>query len=241
MAADLSKQMVRDNQGWIMSLTHGMTWAQDGQINDALETRYHNYSYLSADANTVRRMFQNTINQWKDYMEELYKTTQFEYNPMENYDRWEEGGWSDRHDIGARKTTDTTDVGARSSSGTVNTGARHSSTSGSASENAYGYNSSTSSPTRSTSDSGSASQDAAIDTTSSTVNAAQDKSVMQADAAVDTSTRSFNQYHVHGNIGVRSGQEMVQQSRDIIVDLLDVYVSKFADCFDLRFDLNEVI
>lgn len=219
MAADLNKPMVKEKPQWIMNLSHEMTWAPDGKINDAIEARFHNYTFLSSDEYTVRRMLQNVNYMWREYMEELYKTTQYEYNPMENYDRWEEGGWEDRADIGARKST-----------GKVNTGARSGGTTENSAVHAYGYNADTDSPQSAVNMSGTTTQ-----------NAAEDTSESKSDAAVDKNTRTFNQYHVHGNIGVLSGQQMVQQSRDIIVDLIDIYVGKFANCFDLRFDLNEVI
>lgn len=49
----------------------------------------------------------------------------------------------------------------------------------------------------------------------------------------DKDEKSFAEYREYGNIGVMTTADIIAKERSIIVDVLDVYVSKFADCFDL--------
>lgn len=231
----------------INALVHGLSFATDAEVNSALKLHYKLYSYLSTNNDVNKALLQGTIHEWKDYVEELYATTQYEYNPIENYDRYEEGGWTDATAIGAR--TKTSQNGSRTE--TDNIGARHSTGSESASEtpgvtvteekDAYGYNSSTGSdeakitttPTGSNTSSGSssASSDAATDTHTA---AAYTDTVSDA-AANDSTVHTFNDYHVHGNIGVKTAMEMIEEQRNIIVDVLEFYIKKFADCFNVDF------
>lgn len=44
--------------------------------------------------------------------------------------------------------------------------------------------------------------------------------------------------HIHGNIGTVSTQMMIEQERRIILDVLDFYISKFANCFNLDMEVS---
>lgn len=55
------------------------------------------------------------------------------------------------------------------------------------------------------------------------------------------SNRNNNKTHnarIHGNVGTMSTQSMIMQERDIIIDVLDFYVGKFANAFNITMEVN---
>lgn len=124
--------------------------------------------------------------------EKLYATTQYEYNPIENYDRHEEG--------------------TNSASGT-SSGSTTASESGESSGTSSGQNESISSNTAYDSNTFADSSKGTSSGTNSTTN----------EESRETSNSGNNEYensgsfttHVHGNIGVTTTQQMIEQERKI--------------------------
>lgn len=154
--------------------------------SENLEVLYSNPDFLKA-AITVWSTERLPI--W----EKLYATTQYEYNPIENYDRYEEG----------------TNSASGSSSGqneSASSGENESITSNTA------YDSNT------FADSAKANSSGSNNVTNSGNNEYENSG-------------SFTT-HVHGNIGVRSSQELIEQERRIADFCITSYiVEEFIDKF----------
>ena len=154
--------------------------------SESLEVLYSNPDFLKA-AITVWSTERLPI--WG----KLYATTQYEYNPIENYDRYEEG--------------------TNSASGTSS-----------------GQNSSTSS----------GENESVTSNTAYDSNAFADSAKAESSGSNNATNSGNNEYensgsfttHVHGNIGVRSSQELIEQERRIADFCITSYiVEEFIDKF----------
>lgn len=226
----------------INQLQHNLSYTEDGEtitiatdveINNLIQRRFRNYDYLTPSETANKMMLQSTIDMWRDYTIELYKTTIFEYNPIENYDRYEEGGWTDEHHKASKTTRslnlkDATNVDNKISN---NTDVK-------AVNKEVGYNSATPVETDENQTTGAAANNYSQTTASKDSNYTDHtgtETVTTEDLGAnlfDKDKRETN-LHIHGNIGVMSTQQMIQQSRDIIIDILDFYVAKFGEDFNI--------
>lgn len=154
--------------------------------SENLEVLYSNPDFLKA-AITVWSTERLPI--W----EKLYATTQYEYNPIENYDRYEEG--------------------TNSASGT-SSGQNESASSG---EN-----------------------ESVTSNTAYDSNTFADSAKANSSGSNNVSNSGNNEYensgsfttHIHGNIGVRSSQELIEQERRIADFCITSYiVEEFIDKF----------
>ena len=170
--------------------------------SENLEVLYSNPDFLKA-AITVWSTERLPI--WT----KLYETTQYEYNPIENYDRYEEG--------------------TNSASGT-SSGSNTASESGESSGTSSGQNESISSNTAYDSNSFADSSKGTSSGTNSTTNEESRESTNSGNNEYENSG-SFTT-HVHGNIGVRSSQELIEQERRIADFCITSYiVEEFIDKF----------
>lgn len=87
---------------WIKSLKHNLSFATDAEINQHIITRYRLYEYLTPCELDNKAILQSIIDEWSNYVNKLYETTQYEYNPIENYHRYEkehsEGEFDENND-----------------------------------------------------------------------------------------------------------------------------------------------
>ena len=284
----------------IMALEHNLTFADDDDVNAMIERRYRLYDYLTNNDYANTMMLQSVIDQWADYVNKLYDTTLYEYDPILNYDRHEEGTETTARHKGTKRSTnvdikdatatdfktatatdlkESVNMNSKDSTGTNKTTTttprvrRETETTG------YGLNSTTGAPvqrvvelaptgTDQVSESGSAASNytehtglatdnykktegaelanydrqtgtAADNYTQRTGTAANNyETVTDIDAnTYDKDVLSFTNRRTYGNIGTMTTQEMIQRERDIIIECLDVYVSKFAECFDISTDI----
>lgn len=170
--------------------------------SENLEVLYSNPDFLKA-AITVWSTERLPI--W----EKLYATTQYEYNPIENYDRYEEG--------------------TNSASGT-SSGSNTASESGESSGTSSGQNESISSNTAYDSNSFADSSKGTSSGTNSTTNEESRETTNSGNNEYENSG-SFTT-HVHGNIGVRSSQELIEQERKVATFCITSYiVEEFIDKF----------
>ena len=73
----------------INRLSHGLTFATDIEINSLLYQEYHNQYGVYANPMEMLTELTAFIDMNRVYWEEYFKTTQYEYNPIENYDMTE--------------------------------------------------------------------------------------------------------------------------------------------------------
>lgn len=137
----------------------------------------------------------------------LFKTTELEYNPIENYDRTEE--ITEHRETGRKTDTSTTMTGGDTTAG-ESTAAHDVSA-----ENADNYQPD--------------SKDTANDNT--VINHNSNTAGQIGEAGTDSFTHSN---HTHGNIGVTTSQQMIAAERDIVrYSLIEEIAADYRDAFCL--------
>ena len=156
-----------------------------------------------------------------DVWTKLYNTTVFDYNPIENYNRMETGT-----ETGSGSTTHS---GTDTREHDIRTGGQDTQTaSGTNTHRVAGFNA----PAGTYVDQA---QDETSGNTSTRYGRTEghDESVTHGEK-IDSSTRGGHTLHAHGNIGVMSTQQMIEQERE--VDLFNIYDTIITD-FRNRFCL----
>lgn len=140
-----------------------------------------------------------------------------DYDPLENYDRKEDGGWKDTNAMGKRTRTTDDDAThsmeyAEITTTTTNDPKLKTKTTGYVYPDdggtAVADTESITEPVRASVDD--------VDTVSTTTPTHTDSSYVEGnlvvtdDAVTDTITRLFQSYHVHGNIGVTTAAQMIE-------------------------------
>jgi len=170
--------------------------------SENLEVLYSNPDFLKA-AITVWSTERLPI--W----EKLYSTTLYEYNPIENYDRYEEG--------------------TNSASGT-SSGENSTTSSGQNSTTSSGENESVTSNT--SYDSNTFADSTKAVSSGSNTTSGTNSTTASSDGTNEYENSSSFTTHIHGNIGVRSSQELIEQERRIAGFCITSYiVEEFIDKF----------
>ena len=171
--------------------------------------------------NWIKRTFSGWWNRRKQtygWLDENLKRT--DYDPLENYDRKEEGGWSDTDDMAKRKTTETPRVQV-----TVTQTPHVEMTT---EKNIYGDNSSTAVPVEEivTKPDGVKSDVTVTEPTAGT-------NVVESDAFKDEHTRLYDDYRVHGNIGVSTVADMLGKEVELRrpIDLIKFALNEWLDLY----------
>lgn len=210
----------------IENLEHGFEWASDEDINELLVTRYRDYNYLTPSDTANENMFKSVINEWHEYIDKLYATTLFEYDPLLNYDLHEEGSVIDEKHKGTKTsvgtdvtTTDTPRVGRVTE------------------ETGYGFDSGVNgAPYGKTEEKTPTGTNQTKVEGSATNNYSKTEDI---DAThFDKDVRTFDEYHKYGQIGTTKTQDLVEAERKLIISVLTIYVDKFKKCFDISTYIN---
>lgn len=156
------------------------------------------------------------------WLDENLKRT--DYDPLENYDRKEEGGWKDDHDIAS--ATDTT-------TSTPRAVRRRTSTPGvviTTKNETYGDNSSTEVPAAKMTVTPDATTPDIVE--EGGVNGTDTVQTVRG-AHKDTDTRLFQNYHVHGNIGVSTVADMLGKEVELRrpIDLVLFALNEWLDLY----------
>ena len=171
--------------------------------------------------NTIQHMFTSW---WArrahtyGWLDEALKRT--DYDPIENYDRKEEGGWSDTDDMAKRKTTETPRVQV-----TVTQTPHVEMTT---EKNIYGDNSSTAVPVEEV-----VTKPDGVKSDVTTTEPTAGTNVVEADAYKDEHTRLYDDYRVHGNIGVSTVADMLGKEVELRrpIDLVQLALNEFLDLY----------
>lgn len=210
------------NQTLITNLTHNLSFASDEDINERLLLRYRNYDFLTPDPAANAAMLEDVIKSWTDQIKKLYETTMYEYDPLWNYDLKETG-----------KIIDEKHKGNKTSTGINLTVTDTPRTERETDEYGYGYDTSESSPAPT----GKTIERAptGTDQRSTVGNAAQNYTQQEdiSGTVFDKDVHTFDEYHKFGNVGVTATQDLIAKQREIIIDVIDIYIEKFADCFNI--------
>lgn len=175
---------------------------------------------------TLNEAFLNFLRSWNDFIvrhPEYARLAQMldrtDYDPLENYDRKEDGGWKDTTDDDVTHSMSY----AEQNTTTINDPKIKTKTTGSVfadnSTSAVPDTESLTEPVRA------AATD--VDTVKTTNDAHIDTSYAEGDLTV---TREFQNYHVHGNIGVTTAAQMIEgeakvrEKYNIIIRCLETFV-----------------
>lgn len=157
----------------------------------------------------------------------LYKTTQLEYNPIENYDRIEE--WTEGENSARSVDAETTGNSTTDSTGSTNTSGTTT-----ASDNGQkyvsAYNETDFTPTE---------KDTNTQNGSSETEQREEGNV-NVKTAADTTTNETEKRDLvrsgrtHGNIGVTTSQQMIESEREVsLYNIIDVIINSFKNRFCL--------
>lgn len=144
-----------------------------------------------------------------------------DYDPLENYDRKEDGGWKDTTDDDATHSMSY----AEQNTTTINDPKIKTKTTGSV----YGDNSATAVPDTESITEPVRAAATDVDTVKTTNDAHIDTSYVEGDLVV---TREFQDYRIHGNVGVTTAAQMmegelkVREKYNIIVRVLESFAKK---------------
>ena len=196
-------------------------------------------------------VFKNLLGVWShkqlNIWNRLYATTQYEYNPIENYNKYEEGseggGGSATHSGTDTHTDTTTQTGTdRRTEGLDRSGQDSTATSGKSGHWIAGFDSTASgdddglvkqtrdeSEGESTITYGSSEDVEEVKTYGNTVG--KTGSVTHGEKVV-TTNEGEHELHAHGNIGVTTTQKLIREQRE--VDLFNLYDIIIED-FKMRF------
>lgn len=206
-----------------------------------LEVLYPNHVVLK---NLIGVWSAKQIEVWK----KLYETTQYDYNPIENYNRYETGsntGTATTTQSGTDKTTDRTTIDGTDKRTIDRDMGGHDTTSGSSKSGHWiaGYDAGT--PTaqddglfKQSRDEGTTSSTITYGGTEDVVDTLRKNETMSKDGSVihgaktDRADNGSHNLHAHGNIGVTTTQKLIQEQREI--DLFNLYDIIIED-FKMRF------
>lgn len=166
------------------------------------------FLYVAEDLASARDKFNSVFQRWNarnlHNFQMMYDALMAQYNPIENYDRHEEGGWNDS---GHTVTNNTSHTESSASASDTH----------SAEDKVAAFNSS---------DYEKNNKDTSTDTSSNS-----GQSDGSSDGEVTSSnSHTFNGYRVHGNIGVTTSMQMIQQEIEgRKIDLAKVIISQFVN------------
>lgn len=157
----------------------------------------------------------------------LYKTTQLEYNPIENYDRTEE--WTEGENSARSVNAETTGNSTTDSTGSTNTSGTTTAES-TGQKYVSAYNETDFTPTE---------KDTNTQNGSSTTEQSEQGKV-KVNTAADTTTNETEKRDLvrsgraHGNIGVTTSQQMIESEREVsLYNIIDVIITSFKNRFCL--------
>lgn len=228
----------------IANLVHNVSFATDEQINTMIERRYRLYEWLTPNDYANQMMLQSVIDQWAAYCDKIYATTQYEYNPILNYDRHEEGAEITGRHKGSKRSMNT-DIKAETNSDVTETTTprvervteNYSFGMGSDPGGSLSGKSVEVEPTgtEEVKTSGTAANNY-VQTSGTAANNYERYEDIDANT-YDKDVLEFEDRRTYGNIGTMTTQQMIREERDITIDVLAMYVEKFGECFDLSRDI----
>lgn len=197
------------NSKTIDKLHHGLTFASDALVNARLKQKYGLYTYLTHCDELNLTMLQDTADKWSNYTNELIKTVGWTSSmTVLDYDPISN---YDRHE--EEDTNRDIAFNNKAESNATQTPENWETTISNS-----GFNSNEMTDVEKSKQSG----------------------IYKSDSETENTGKQDDDTHrklyVHGNIGVMSTQQMIQQERDLIIDVLDFYIEKFKECFNLRLE-----
>ena len=249
--------VIYKNPSIIRDIKHNLPEiADDSEINRRIVATYPTMMYLydtagdMAELNTT--IIQNCADENRETAQRLYETTMYDYNPIENYSMTEDGN----HTLDGSSNTTTANNATTnyenceghkekgnnridsSSEGSNNANGKSDSE---ATKQQFGYNSKNPSDVEKTLSKADTDNNSKTLTRDGSVGSSNNESRThgksetknQANGTENRINNESGMTHLtrKGNIGVTTTQQMIQQEREVILDVLDWYVAKFIKCF----------
>lgn len=194
-----------------------------------------------------KTIFEGLLDVYLPQAQKMFETTQYEYNPIENYNRYDDSdGYTqaDKEDVPTTTETqkpknwqteqerDLTNVKVKHEDDLPNY-------TDDTSNSGFANDSQTMTPTQSVSRTYSSHD---IDTTTyekvnpngrGEVTTTTQSGEFETEKTVQGKTNRHDEGHSHGNIGVTTTQRMIEQEREIIINVLDWLVDKLGNAVDL--------
>lgn len=149
-------------------------------------------------------------------MSRLWGTTQQEYDPIENYNRYEDS--TETPNITRTGSHSETSNGSTTSNGTTSTNTSNETIgneNGNTEQTVSAFNSGSYQPQNKTANvSDTTSTDTGTAATTASTTGEENKTVEGSSTDTETGTRKYTS-HTHGNIGVTTSQQMLQSERDV--------------------------
>ena len=226
MSYNPTTKRVWQNPTPIESLEHGFDWVTDADINERIIARFRDYNYLTPSDEANANFLNDVILSWHEYIDKLYETTIYDYDPLLNYDLHEEGSVIDEKHKGTKTsigtdvtTTDTPRVGRVTE------------------ETGYGYDSGVNGAPY-----GKTEEKTPTGTNQTKVEGSSANNYSKTEdidaTHFDKDVRTFDRYHKYGQIGTTKTQDLVEAERKLIIDVVNIYVDKFKKCFDISTYIN---
>lgn len=85
-----SSNMVINHQSIFLPIKFGLDWVEDTQMRDLMLNYYLTQDMAYPDESLMVLKIQNKANLISEYWNKMYKLRSIEYQPLENYDRYED-------------------------------------------------------------------------------------------------------------------------------------------------------
>lgn len=85
-----SSNMVINHQSVFLPIKFGLNWVEDTQMRDLMLNYYLTQDMAYPDESLMVLKIQNKANLISEYWNKIYKLKTIEYQPLENYDRYED-------------------------------------------------------------------------------------------------------------------------------------------------------
>lgn len=201
---------------------------------DTIWIRCGNMEPIANDTERFRRLSQNWFKRKNYWIKELLDTLEYEYNPIHNYDRLEEG---ERHNKGTTNATESSHTDAKRTDNLTNGNTQTvnlnttGSGSGTQSVSPWDYDGkNVYVPTDSQSSTTSGSNTGTVK--SEGTNGGYQDNVSNGNGSHDENRADDETYknHMSGNIGVTTTQQMIESQRQIIdIDVYEMIAQRYVE------------
>ena len=252
-----NSNIIYKNPSIIRDIKHNLPdIADDSEINRRIVATYPTMMYLYDTAGDMSELnttiIQNCADENRETAQRLYETTMYDYNPIENYSMTEDGN----HTLDGSSNTTTANNATTnyenceghkekgnnridsSSEGSNNANGKSDSE---ATKQQFGYNSKNPTDVEKSLSQADTENNSKTLTRDGSVGSSNNESRThgksetknQANGTENRINNESGMTHLtrKGNIGVTTTQQMIQQEREVILDVLDWYVAKFIKCF----------
>ena len=249
--------MLSNSNKFSITINHNgetINFLTSGATTKFLEENFSDFLYLAKydtektkveNINNAKSRFSEIFEQWKNdnsrNFEFLYSAMYDEYNPLENYDRKEDGSYTDEHHKGNKTATSYKEVTTPNLTTEITNRTKVKS-----SDFVYGFDSASASPSGYTESVPTEGTDKTLQTGNTEVARNVEEnytSISDISGTVfDNDKRTFDNYHIHGNIGVTKTSDLIRDELSLRMEsLAHKLLYSFAQQYLFYSDCLEVV